>query len=319
MAVADRLAAIEAVPYSRRPAYAGVPFADALQEELARVRLVPSPVGQYGVADFDGEYTNVADGERSTLAPSCACPHTELWLTGGSATFGMGQRDSHTTASELVRLAERDSVALTVHNLAVPGWTLWQEYQGVLARLVSGATRPDAVVFVDGYNDTVGTVVSGVVNGPQPDGPTVLDADDVTRFIESLEESGRTVDGRTLGRVAARRYESLRAVIERQLSDLGIHVSYFFQPDALTSPVQRAPVDELYRSIPLLHRRADLDAALETASTALVPEVHDLRHLMDGQPRAVFSDAVHTNEEGARLVAEAVYGVVGAELRSRAR
>ena len=48
-------------------------------------------------------------------------------------------------------------------------------------------------------------------------------------------------------------------------------------------------------------------------------EVVDLRHVFDHLPRSVFLDVVHTNEEGARLVAAAVLDAIIGDLERVAR
>jgi lysophospholipase L1-like esterase len=48
------------------------------------------------------------------------------------------------------------------------------------------------------------------------------------------------------------------------------------------------------------------------------PDVVDLGDALDGHPEPLFWDVVHTNEEGARLVAEAAWPYLQEEL-ARAR
>ena len=85
-----------------------------------------------------------------------------------------------------------------------------------------------------------------------------------------------------------------------------------FQPDAFASDRQYAAVQSIYAAED--SQRSYVDAALEVASTQLRPGGLDLRHLFDDHPAPVFADLVHTNEEGARLVAEQMYPAIRAEL-----
>jgi hypothetical protein len=310
--------AVQAVPFSTRPAYQGVDFADELQDELQRIVLAPNPAGDYRPEDFAGRYTSVRDGVRVTSAPRCdGCPTVRLWLVGGSAAFGLGQRDDHTIASDLVRLADRDGIALEVRNLGVPGWTLWQEHEALTADLAATDAPPDLVVFFDGYNDVAGTITSSVVHGVDPSRPIVLDPKDAVTFLTLLPEVGDDLDPTSLGRLAAERYGSQQRVIETELAARGIGSDFFFQPDALTSRVQQAPVERLYAGGPLAPTLKYLPTALETASTALAPQVHNLRHVFDDYPRVVFADTVHTNEAGAEVTASAMYDVLREAIRAR--
>jgi hypothetical protein len=46
-------------------------------------------------------------------------------------------------------------------------------------------------------------------------------------------------------------------------------------------------------------------------------DVIDLTDALDDEPSPVFYDATHTNERGARVVAEAIYGHIEDDLRAR--
>lgn len=308
------------VPWSDLPALEGVDYADELMAEhlaFGGDALRSSTVGDYVVADVAERYTNVTDGvRRSRAVPDCDCRPLVVWLLGGSAAFGIGQRDEHTIASELIRIAGEDGRSLDVRNMAVPGWTLWQEYQGLLARLALGTERPDLVVFYDGANDVAGAVFGAAAGQVDPTAPIVLQADDLKTLVES--GSATVPDAATLRRIgedAADRYRALQELVEPQLAAMGIDTAWFFQPDALTDPVQRRGLDALYQPGTANRARTfSLDAAAEAASLRLAPDVHDLRHLFDGYDQPVFLDTVHTNEVGATVAAGAIYEVLGPQL-----
>jgi hypothetical protein len=78
-------------------------------------------------------------------------------------------------------------------------------------------------------------------------------------------------------------------------------------------------MEELYAGTNILDQFADIGTVLETAADDLEPEVHSMRHVFDGARRPVFIDSIHTNEQGARLVAEAMYRELLPTLRDRAR
>jgi len=315
--VADRLARIETTPYSSRPAFAGVDFADELQREEARVALVPNTTGSYGPADTSGRFVNVVDGRRVSLESTCDCPVVDVWVVGGSEVFGLGQRDEHTIASELVRLGEQRGVAVRVQNLGVPGWTIAQESAAVRARLAAGE-RPDLIVVVDGYNDVMATLIASALYGPDPNRPAVLDPADSQRFVErglGMDDGGG-LDA--VGGAAVAQYQRSRRDLSAAAAQVDVPVVFFFQPDALTSPVQRGPVESLYDGIVASAQLDDADRVLEYVSTALAPDVVNLRRSLADEPAPVFADTVHTNEAGARRVAAAVDQRIGALLQERA-
>ena len=117
-----------------------------------------SRISQYvgsELPDLTSPDLNISQGRRTTWRPEpTACPRLSIWMFGGSALFGVGQRDGHTVSSELARIAEDSAIALDVENWGVPGDVSWQQ----LRRLERAVTRseddrPDLVIFYDGFND----------------------------------------------------------------------------------------------------------------------------------------------------------------------
>ena len=309
------------VPLSQRPATRGLAYAPELLAEQTRLPLPPGPVGGFTVGDFRSLYTNVVNGERRTLAPPpCRCRPTVVWFTGGSAAFGQGQRDDHTIASAVVRVAGVDGVSLDMHNVAVPGYTLWQEYLGVLARLPAGAPRPAVIAFYDGFNDLTYSVAQAVVRGASWSTPVVYDPAAVVEFRATSDAALRRSLVRAGGiaevaRQASRRYLALKMLVRRQLAAMGIEVTFFFQADALSDPLQR-------RGGRVGDPNLD-DAQLAAAERAIVAAASrgpagdiDLRPVFDGYPRAVFIDLVHPNEDGAAVLGQAIYDHLRARLRA---
>jgi hypothetical protein len=255
--------------------------------------------------DFEGQYTNVRGGSRATIESTCTCPEVDVWLVGGSVAFGLGQRDDRTVASNLVRLAEADGIHLNVTNLAVPGWTTWQEQAGIAARLASVPTPPDLVVSIGGFNTTA-AAFSRAVAGEATDDPLVLEPAELDEFVAS----GAGLDaGGGLEKIATtaanehiRWIESMESTVARN----GGTVIAFFHPDALATPHQFEPVAQVVPGLdPAI--AGDMRQLLERTATLVAPPVTDLRNLYDDVPELVFTDWAHTNERGAVILAEAVW------------
>jgi hypothetical protein len=104
------------------------------------------------LSDVRSRDTNVVDGRRVTWQPTDA-PRLRVWMFGGSTTFGLGQRDDHTIASELAKGADAAGIPIEVTNFGVHGDVHWNETQRLREALASGAAPPDLVVFYDGWND----------------------------------------------------------------------------------------------------------------------------------------------------------------------
>lgn len=313
-------------PYSARPAGAGYPWIDEVQrEQRTLVHLRPGPVAGYTLDDLSSRYTNIVHGERVTVAPkACACPTLRVWMVGGSALFGIGQRDQGTLASRLVAHAATDGVRLKVDNMGVPGWTLWQEYQGVLAKLARGVPAPDLIIFYDGFNDMANTFVQLIADGPDWDAPVAFSGG----ALEALGDfSNRDVDTALakLGgtdRFAARastRFADLQRLVVGLLVGQGISTHAFFQPDALTGTVQVGKPLPAYM-FPSIEPRilAPLVAALERASQGAADQGYNLRHLFDDAGIGDFFDIAHMNEAGTDRIAGAVYQMLRPEIISAA-
>ena len=310
----------EDVKFSQLPAFRGVSFADDLQrEQRAFAGALPSdPVTGTSNPDFHGKYTNVVGGERRTAGSTCrGCPSAEVWLVGGSVAFGLGQRDEHTIASDLVALGERDGVRLRVRNLAVPGWTIDQEYLAVRARLDAGARAPALVVSVSGFNDVAAVFTELAVLGDQG-GPPRVSQSGIGRMV--AEGRGER-DAGGVARIAAVASDRIR----RSVGEFGargaksdVAVRFFFHPDALASPRQFEPVASVVRGIPASEATA-FGSSLERTARAVAPAMVNLRHALDDVATSVYVDWAHTNEQGARVLAAAIWAELKAEVSAAAR
>lgn len=298
----NQLDFLDDVPYSRRPGLAGLPWADRLQADTRKVLLSSRDDVGYVTSDTTSEFVNVRDGMRRTIGTTCTgCPRVELWLAGGSTVFGIGQRDSGTIASELVRLAAADGVDLRVRNLGTVGWTLNQEVTDVVDRLGRTSTPPDGVVFLDGFNDAMAAAIRTFTGRPDDGGPLVLDpAAGIDVIRRGADGDPGAVD--RAADTAVRAYRAEQSRIRAVLDPRGIRSWFFLQPDAFATRRQLAGVSTLYRDVPGIVDRPELAKVLDLTERNLGDSVVDLRHVFDDAP-PVFIDVVHTGETGALLVA----------------
>lgn len=286
-----------AARYSELAVFDGVPFADGLQREQLAYKW-----------NMSGRYTNVEDGVRRSLpAPGCKCRRASLWIFGGSAAFGIGQRDEHTIASELVRLAAEDGIALTVKNLASPGDTIWDQYQVLRRHLIAGEVAPDVVVFYDGFNDVVARLAMTALHGVDRDARSLMVHRDLMAYIRELPSVELHGGAAGVGVVAAEEYLEVKELVDRLAAEEGISTLNLFQSDAISSDVQLAGYEEIVGMSPQELRNSDLAVALDAAEQRLSPQVRSLRHLFDHDDEQVFIGVVHTDEIGARRSAEAIY------------
>ncbi len=274
-------------------------------------------------ADGHSRYLNVEDGYRVTWTPpACSCRRLTVWVYGASTIFGLGQRDGHTIPSELARAAWADGYALDVANRGIPGEEHWQEVNRLrwdLTRL----PKPDLVVFYDGASEIVGASwleqhhLGDVAYPIEPLTEGFLDSDAVVDAMRLAKTGGAeqppVPDGfwvpttvphpdRTpaqVGQLAVTRYERAR-VMSTDLADIhDLDVHWYWQPTRFSRPpVAGEPTtadDERSRQVS------------EAARAALPAGVVDLGDALDGSDAPIFSDDVHHNELGARLIAAAMY------------
>ena len=306
--------------------------------------------------DSDGEHLNI-EGEERVSASSTATADDPVvaWFFGGSAMYGFGQRDEHTIPSELVALAEADGIALEVHNFGTPAYVNWQGLS-LFNQLLTEREAPDLAVFYDGYNDLSMQLVDGPVTEPSHvlarvqeqaltapaatvdptsardvrawwadhSGVTNLyrrvrdqfGADEPEVQLTEAEASAVPADvdadatAEATGDLLARGRELTTAVGEAY----GVDVQFWFQPTLYTKgPVEgegQLPGRAANRTPAWIPTIAALRAGFPT-------EVVDLADALDGYPDPLFWDTVHTNETGARLVAEAAWPDLRAAVEAR--
>lgn len=291
-----------------------------------------SPISSYvGVMMRDAHFPgfNVTDHQRSTWQPqSTGCRPVRIWMFGGSTLFGLGQRDGHTIASELARRAWQDGIALEISNWGVPADTSWMATRRLELALAEGRPTPDLVLFYDGANDYRSQIMmNGTGRGGQRlfandldwaalpgietrnerlaalmqivrEGPEMPQVDTVVQTPEEV------------GAFAVRGYNATDEMVRPLLESRGITGVRFYQPVRST---RSSPVPEEQPAGP-----EDNQARVERAFRAgLAPGIVDLSTAMDSTTRPVYYDEMHTNELGARLVADAMYEHLRVDLEQR--
>lgn len=296
--------------------------------------------------DFASEFINVQDGLRSTWpAEPPVVAAIDVWIFGGSTAWGSGQRDDYTIASQIARMSDADGIPVTVTNYGESGYLLWQEIQMLEAELISG-NEADVVIFYDGVNE------------PSSHGKRVTTSPTHSRvdiFEQRLEASTRhalltEVRQRSLLVQIARGGRNLfRSSVPGQSQELamnvpaeqalinmmtiyseGVQVSqalgerhgfetfHFWQPNIYVKrPIEAETEvwdllgyatwdDDWYRSV---HQ-----GALKRLPAGVI----DISDALDSTDEPVMIDPSHTNELGAKLVAERIYAGIEPTLRKLA-
>lgn len=306
-------------PRALAPGLVDSPWA---RTHLREIRDLPQGYWPYTLTrpfDVRGQTVNVdgwARRSHQSAAPDDDVPTIAFF--GGSTTFGEGQRDAHTIPSEVARLAAADGLPVRVVNLGQRGWGAWQEALLFEQLTVSGRDRPDVAVFYDGATD-VAIQAQPATRGS----PSHLDVAPVRARVSGEGQpqtpGDRSVPGEVRDWVAA---HSLTASVLRGMADLAQG-----EPAGAAGPSDAAPAPEV-DAAHAVYRRARNVILATARARAIVPlflwqpirspeavpgyaasidaPTVDLSHALDGHPE-VFIDETHTDERGARLVAEQVW------------
>jgi len=295
------------------------PFAIDLFRELnaAGAALRPDRVVGVRNTDIDGQFVNVTDGRRVSYTPDN--PTLEVWFFGGSTMYGIGQRDDHTIPSVIARLAEADGINIRATNFGVNGDVNWQETIRFAEALGTDLPRPDLVVFYDGWNEESLGQYRAEIGSLDPAVSERLPFSDLDREREQIILAGRdrlspgAEQIQTAIPLAAAQYgRGVRTARSLAAAD-GIEAVHIWQPIATIKQFFPSD-DELLRRIEFdpqwRSERVEQYAAIRELSGV---EPLDLSTVFDDVERPVYIDQGHTNEMGARLVAETIYDY----LRSR--
>jgi hypothetical protein len=237
-------------------------------------------------------------------------------------------------------LAEADGIRVRVVNYSVSAYVNWQEVIR-LEELVSGKSVPDLAIFYDGFNELLSQFVVGPHFGVTNLRARVLEDDlklghkgeasstltavyhlwatnsalhglthafrqvvaptPVREYVWAGDQSQRA-DERGAG--AASIYSRGVRVVRRLADRYGFRAAFFWQPFLYSKRLlpSEQPLVGFEGTSPAAWRRAS-----NVARSRLAPSVVDLSGALDGMKAPVMYDVVHTNEVGARRLAEALY------------
>lgn len=332
-------------PRADRPAYHGQGWVGTYFDELRDSRHTRyDGFSGWRRQDFAGETITVVNGIRRSYQPELPRGVEPLHVVflGGSTMWGTGNRDLHTIPSAFARLCERADIPVRVTNLGEKGYVSWQEVLLLAERCALGDV-PDLAVFYDGVND-VFVQVQEATERPRPQnfpqlrdrferahtlGPTLARYSFANLLFRHLrgapEPRGLAVEALpdgvdALAANAATIYTASIDHARRLATAYGFDVAAFWQPCVYTKrsiePGEEAPRDEY---APALDRLYDATTARVVGPEGRRGHVAtSLTHVLDTSTAPLMIDWCHTNEEGAALVARAMFEVLGPTLREMA-
>lgn len=264
----------------------------------------------------ESPYLNVEDGARVSYRPAATAGEPlDVWFFGGSAAFGYNQRDDHTIASELVRLAEQRGIPVHIENFGTVAYTNFQETL-LLGELLTTRPPPDLIVFYDGMNDLSMYLTEG-----GPTRPAHLFSTDIGTLLAQNRAAldfpvvaGDAAAGPPDPAVAASLYDQGVELSHHLADSYGVPILTYYQPSIYT---MTGPVDPRVLEV-IRSSQADIDYQRGTwaqARAALGPDVIDVAGSLDGVDGTLFYDWVHHNERAAGLIAAAMYPTFEAQLQ----
>lgn len=325
------------------PALDQAAWADRYFAEMEALPMTYEPFLGPRELPVHGRHINSVDGVRASYEPVGVDSEdaVEVWFLGGSTLWGEGQRDAHTIPSEVARLAEREGRVVRAVNLGARGYTAFQEFL-VFERELARRPPPDLAVFYHGANEAYSLLEAPGNLGPQPSiyqlevyrdafrralplpgqqllpEPSVLenyrDTGIVNRALrrvrDAFERPAGAQDGpyqptveaiRRANDEAARIYRRSVRLIRHEAAVHDVPVALFWQP-GFQAPASDTGPD----------RYAELGRRVATFGGGI-----DISDALRDPPRPVLIDGLHTNELGARLVAEAMWPHLAPMMRAR--
>ncbi len=283
--------------------------------------------------DFSGEYIRVAGGLRATPTSRDAAVAT-VFFFGGSTMWGEGNRDAHTIPSAFAELAAADALPVRAVNYGESAYVSWQEAMLLAERCAAGDV-PDLAIFYDGVNDVFAQLQRPSPE-PAPQNYRQLEASFEDRgFLPVLKrfsglhvlanafrpatprtwyygEADLPAPADTLAGHAVDIYEAAIAHAGSIGARYGFDVAAFWQPCVYTKV--RLVEDEP-------HIRDGFGPGLGTVYAAATARLRGGTHVITGAldelDGPTMIDWCHTDEDGARAVATAIYERVRPLLQAR--
>jgi lysophospholipase L1-like esterase len=312
------------------PALRDEPWAAQWAVDMTGLSLEPDteyePYLAWGHPTYTSEHVNVADGERRSYGPVTGGETFRVAFFGGSTMFGYGQRDEGTIPSWVGRIAEQEGVDVQVDNYGLWGWTSWQEAL-YLEQLLAEGNEYDLVVFYDGVNE-VGVQYSTLSANPTHGAAPIFDVLAV-EYAEGTQSAPSWSEGARELVASYQRHSAVARVLDELTTD---DADLFAAIDPDAPPPDHEAIEanalEVYaRSVALTQSVAavsDVPVVFfwqpkrsgwsDSLRAGLPEQVVDLSDAMGGEQAPIYIDDAHTNEVGARLVAEAMWPEIVARL-----
>ncbi len=324
------------------PAMQAYPWAEDYFREIQTTPSSYWPFTESRPRAFEGTYVNIEGWSRTSYAPADLPKDAPVvWMFGGSTTWGEGQRDGYTIASYLGRIAEDAGSPIRVVNYGQRGWTHFQEMI-LFEQLLAAEPAPDVAIFYDGANEinaqTLGAkgvpthtladqyaekISGGISEEFAPDEPppappskaklawqAYLDHSAIQQLVRVLKgqfdtpvgASEAAVQGSAAVHQDGGKEEDLGESYVKTEQDAQRAVDVYERGRFLTTQLaEEYGVKPIFFWQPVMAGQAE-----EWANDNISDPTVNISDALDGR-EDVYIDGGHTNEEGARIVAERIW------------
>jgi hypothetical protein len=214
-------------------------------------RFVYDPITQVQQAAITSRYLNVSNGLRRGATDLPWPPDKSafnIFVFGGSTTFGIGVPDWDTIPSAMQRALRGAAISrsVNVYNMGRPGFASTGELLVFLSLLDQGVI-PDVAIFIDGFNDSVqwdgiwgvGPTLSLLIDRSQETGgylALAIAQMPLVRATRILAGKMRTASGgihfqpRSVADEVIQRWLSNKKLIEKVAAAYNVNTCFVWQP-----------------------------------------------------------------------------------------
>ena len=260
-----------------------------------------------------------------TAAPTPKQPgEWRIAVTGGSTVYGWRVVDAHTIPAQLQGLIRVPDKKVTVYNFGIEGATLDREL--ALLRRFRDAYAIDQVIFYTGSNN----VILHYMNRSDPTEGVGLLTAQTTGFeliraarrvlALSFERAGPFDRDGTASIARTNAFRETLATARSYCDATGLICDFFLHPLIFTCKSPACRQNPLARAVARVYPGMDrvIDWMYADALADVPPDdIEDLRDAFDQTAQPIYTDLVHVNEEGNRLIAERIADIVNEESLAR--
>ncbi|MDH5638730.1 MAG: hypothetical protein OEZ04_09580 [Nitrospinota bacterium] len=331
---------------SRAEGYIGKVDPIKLTLEMSRTDVRWWPYSYWRGGVFSGEYVTINPyGLRRTVNPPGPGLRPNVFMFGGSSMWGFGASDEYTIPSQVSSILHKKyGIAANVVNYAQLGFVSSQSLLELLGEL-RGKRRPNVVVFLDGANEIVTTVVNDNIGLTPNEGNrrrefNLLNTSRAA-FLRMEALYGLVANSYTYTLLKAARQQGPTAAEQQSQAAgenwEGMARSYEFNVSAVDSISQRFRFKPLFYWQPFIFGKkrltkyeelaagyyAYIRPATEEARTSLARRdfgaagimFTDLSDLFADSSGPMFMDWCHYSEMGNRVIAEVMADDIAVEIK----